>query len=47
MGKSNMVGDLYKPSTSAYKLFFLHSPIYQQFTQSKYKSQNLDISGFL
>ena len=42
-----MVDDLYKPSASTYKLFFSHPLIFQHFTQLKYKSQNLDINGFL
>ena len=42
-----MVDDLYKPSVSTYKLFFSHPLIFHQLTQSKYKSQNLDINGFL
>ena len=37
----------YKPLKPTYKLFFPNSPIYQPFTQGKYKSQNLDINGFL
>ena len=42
-----MVDDLYKPHTPIYKFLFSQSIIFQQFTQSKYKSQNLDINGFL
>ena len=42
-----MVSDLYKLHTPMYKFLFYQSVIYQHFTKSKYKSQNLDINGFL
>ena len=42
-----MVGDLYKPHTRIYKFLFSDSAYYQHVTRRKYKSQNLDINGFL
>ena len=42
-----MVDDLYKPRMHIYKFLLPQNAYFQQFTQSKYKSQNLDINGFL
>ena len=42
-----MVGDLYKHCAGIYKFSFSKIAYFQQVTQSKYKSQNLDINGFL